>query len=76
MIFEEAYITVYKIVPQKPLVEVIQELCEKAEPKPLYCELPDDLRLRSMVASGTVQTYTYTNSLATLSGVNTSTTTY
>lgn len=74
MILAEAYINPSKISPQKPFIEVVQKLCEGAEPKPIYCELPDELKLRSMEASGTVQTYTYTTSTM-ASGTSTSTTT-
>ena len=74
MILEEAYIISPKIAPQKPLIEAVQELCEETEPKPIYCELPDELKLRSIETSGTVQIYTYTTSTM-VSGTSTSTTT-
>lgn len=74
MILSEAYITVLKIIPKKSFIEMVQQVCEETESKPLYCELPDDLKLKSI--SGSVQTYTYTNSLVTVSGMGISTTTF
>ncbi len=74
MIIDEININAPKIVSQKPLIEMVQELCEETEPKPVYCELPDELRLRPMEASGTVQAYTYTTSVMS-SGASISTTT-
>lgn len=75
MILEEAYFTIPKVTSQKPLAEVVVEMCEETDPKPLYCEIPEDLKLKSMTLSGTAQTYTYTTFLPTVSGTTTSTTT-
>lgn len=55
-------ITIPETVSQKPMIEIVRSICEKIEPKPLFCELPDELRLRAVASSGTVQTYTTTSS--------------
>jgi hypothetical protein len=75
MLIQGLYITAPKSTEMKPLIEVVHEFCEENEPKPLYCELPDELKLKTVDASGTAQTYTYTNSLATTPAFGTSTTT-
>lgn len=75
MLISDLYLTVPKASLEKPLIEVIDEFCKEVEPKPLYCEWPDELKLKSIDASGTVQTYTYTSSLGSASGYGTSTTT-
>lgn len=76
MIIDGVYITAPKIVPQKPLIEVVQELCKETEPEPIFCEIPEDLKLKSSNNSGTTQTFTITSSITSgASGYGTSTTT-
>lgn len=76
MCIGDLYITIPKEVPKKPLVVVVEEICIKTEPKPLFCEIPEDLKLKPFSNSGTVQTYTITSSMASgASGYGTSTTT-
>lgn len=48
------------------------EICVKPDPKPIYCESPDELGRRSYISLGTT-TYTITNSQG--PGTTTSTTT-
>lgn len=74
MITDPAYITSPNPIPQKPVVEVVQKICEKIEPKPLFCEFPEELRFRPFSNSGSVQTYTITTSSG-ASGYGTSITT-
>lgn len=71
----DLYFTSAKPMPPKTLGESVQEICIKTEPKPLYCELPDDLKLKSITASGTTQAYTYTSSMVSLSSLGTTSTT-
>lgn len=73
MITDSTYIISPKPVPQKPLVEIVQEICEQIEPKPLFCELPEELRFKSFSNSGSVQTYTITTTSSGASGYGTST---
>lgn len=76
MIIDGVIITASKIVSQKPLIEAVQELCQEIEPKPIFCEIPEDLELRPYNNSGTAQTFTITTSMASgASGYGTSTTT-
>lgn len=76
MIIEEIYITTPKISLQKPLIEAVEEICIDTVPKPLFCELPEDLRLKSFSYSGSAQTYTVTSSMISgASGYGTTTTT-
>lgn len=76
MLIDGVYITIPKIAPQKPLIEVVQELCKETEPKPIFCEIPEDLKLKSSNNSGTAQTFTITSSMTSgASGYGTSTTT-
>ncbi len=59
MIINPIFISMPKTNIQKsPLQEVI-EFCEKAEPKPFYCDPPEELKFH-MDYSGTPQTYSYT----------------
>lgn len=74
MITDPTYIASLNPIPQKPLVEVVQTVCEKIEPKPIFCELPEELRFKPIDNSGTVQTHTITSSSG-ASGYGTSTTT-
>lgn len=74
MILPEVYITLPKPPPQKSPIEIARSFCIENEPKPLYCELPEDLKFRFTDNSGTTQTYTSTSSMI-LSGTLTSTTT-
>ena len=69
----DLYFVSAKPIPPRTLGETVQEICIKTEPKPLYCELPDDLKLKSSV--GTTQTYTYTSSMISLSSLGTRSTT-
>lgn len=72
------YITAQTKILQKPFVQMVQEVCIKTDPKPLFCGFPEDLKVRSISASGTGQTYTYTSSfgsLPTVYGTSTTTTT-
>ena len=70
------YITSLKTIPQKPLIEAVQEVCQETEPKPIFCEIPEDLKLKSSDNTGTVQTFTITSSVNSgASGYGTSTTT-
>ena len=72
--WDDVYITAPKIVLQKPLVEIVQELCKETEPKPIFCEIPEDLKLKTP-NSGT-QTSTITSSINSVaSGYGASTTT-
>ena len=50
-------------VNNKPFTEVVYELCEEIEPTPIYCELPDDLKFRSIDASGTLNSLMTTSVL-------------
>lgn len=76
MIADGVYINSSKIVPQKPLIEVVQEFCQEIEPKPIFCEIPEDLKLRPSNNSGTTQTFTVATSMTSgASGYGTSTTT-
>jgi len=70
----DPYFILEKSLTQKALGEVVQEICLKTEPKPLFCELPDDLKLRFSYG-GTTPTYTTTSSLASGSIMGTSATT-
>lgn len=62
MIIMDTYINSPTKVCNKPIFEVIQEVC-LTDPKPIYCELPGELKLKSVSSSGTVQTYTYSASI-------------
>ena len=76
MIINGVYITSPELIPQKPLIEVVQEFCQEIEPKPIYCEIPEDLKLKSSNNSGTTQTITVTTSMTSpASGYGTLTTT-
>ena len=75
MIIGETIITTPQYIPPKPVVEIILEVCKDTEPKPIFCEIPDDLGLKSLSNSGTIQTYTITTSGSLASGYGTSTTT-
>lgn len=54
-------------IRQNSLAAIVEEIC-KNDPKPLFCELPDDLKLKSISYSGTL-TYSY-NSLATTTTIS------
>ena len=76
MLLLSAYTLYSEQVPQKSFIQTVQEICIETEPKPLFCELPDDLKIKSASYSGTTQTYTITSSMISLARVgNTSTTT-
>lgn len=75
LMIDQILISAPKIVQQKPLIAVVQEVCEETDPKPLFCEIPEDLRLKPITNSGTVQTYTITSSSTASGYVGTSTTT-
>lgn len=68
----------YRTMPlhQSSLAEVFEEICLKSEPKPLFCEIPEDLKTRTNSSYGTAQTYTYTSSMVSFSSISTTTTTY
>lgn len=72
---DEIYITNQSKIPQKSFIETVQEVCINTEPKPLFCEFPEDLKFKSSSDSGTVQTYTYTSLASPSVGFGTSTTT-
>ena len=74
MLLTETFIAAPQLPPKKSLIEIVQNICEENEPKPFYCELPDDLIKRSVDASGTTQTTTSVNS-SMVSGTTISTTT-
>lgn len=74
MIIDPTYITAPNPVTKKPLSEVVQQVCEKIDPKPIFCELPEELRFKPFDNSGSIQTYTITSSSG-ASGYGTSTTT-
>lgn len=59
-----AYIATPTRILQKPFVQAVQEVCIKSDPKPLFCQLPSGLKIKPIFNSGTVQSYTYTSSLA------------
>ncbi len=59
---------IYTAFPKQYVV--FEELCEKIEPKPLFCELSDELKLRSVSFTGTALTYT-SISVPTISGIQT-----
>lgn len=71
----EVYITTSNKIPHKPFVQMVQEVCVKTDPKPLFCEFPEDLKLKSISNSGTAQTYTYTSLASPSIGFDTSSTT-
>lgn len=76
MISSDIYITVPTLVLDNPLIEIVEEVCKKKDPPPLFCGLPEDLKLKSIENSGTIQTSTPTNSFRSVaSGYGTSTTT-
>jgi hypothetical protein len=75
MILENTYIIPATKPVNKPLAEIMQEICE-TDPKPICCELPNDLRFKSVSSSGTSQMYTYvTTTSSVMVGTSTSTTT-
>lgn len=76
MIANGIFLTTPYQIPKKSFIEVVEEICKKTEPTPFFCELPEDLKLKTIETSGTVQTYTYATSYAsTASGYSSSTTT-
>ncbi len=40
---DQFYISLEKPLPPKTLGEIVNEICIKEEPKPIFCEIPDDL---------------------------------
>ncbi len=75
MMLPNTYIEPVKIYIDKPFIVEWDALCQKVNPPPVFCELPDELKLRSISSSGTVETYTFTSSMVSLASVGTSTTT-
>ena len=76
MLLPDTLITAPIKVYPKPLVVLVHEICEEVEPKPLFCEIPEDLQVKSVSSTGTAQTYTITSSMATTSiSLGTTTTT-
>lgn len=71
----DLYFDPTKTMPPKMLAESFQEICFKTEPKPIFCEIPEDLKLKPLSASGTTQTYTYTSSMVSLPSLGTTSTT-
>ncbi len=73
MITEEAYISVQRMGIQKP-IDAYVEICENTDPRPIYCELPDNLKVINHSGSETVQYYTLASSFASLPSLGTTTT--
>lgn len=73
MLLPNVYFVPLKPVDKKPLIVTFSEFCSKYDPKPFYCEFPDDIKTKSE-ASGTLETYSVA-STATVSNVGTTTTT-
>lgn len=66
------YITTPTPATPKSSVTIIQEFCHEIEPKPIYCELPDDLgKSRSQLPQPS--TYTSVSFSGTASGASTTT---
>lgn len=63
-------------IKQKSAIVEYWERCEKVYPKPLFCELPEDLKLKASLNNGTgpTSTYTTTSSGPSVSGTSTTTT--
>lgn len=75
MIVTDIYINSPTMACNKPFFEVIREIC-LTDPKPIFCEIPDDLKLKFVSSFGTAQTYTYSASfMSNASGFGTSPTT-
>lgn len=70
----DLYFILARPLISKTIVETIQEICIKTEPKPFFCESPDDLKLR-FSNEGTILTYTTTSSSASGSAMRITTTT-
>ena len=49
----DLYIIQAKPAPQQTLTEAVREICIKTEPKPLFCEIPDDLKIKTYYNFGT-----------------------
>lgn len=75
MLLTSTYINSPKVYVEKPLFVEWRDWCTKIAPPPFFCEIPDELKVRSVGYNGTSQTYTYTSSMASLASVGTSTTT-
>lgn len=54
---DQLYISIYRSTSSKTLGEIVNGICIKEDPKPLFCELPDDLKLRSASSTGTAPHY-------------------
>lgn len=72
---DSLYLTSVKPLPIKTFGEAVQEICVKTEPKPLFCELPGELKLKFSYQGTTATTYTTTSSLASGTAFGTTTTT-
>lgn len=70
-IINPTYISTKQLEPPKPLIGIYIEICQP-DPKPMYCELPDDL---GKSKSQLPQSFSYTTITAsgTASGATTST---
>lgn len=69
MILGDFYITKPQVPQPKNLIEWVQESCTEIQPKPIYCEIPEDLKFKSVSTSGTTQAYTIVTSMISLPSV-------